>query len=202
MKLAKYTALILIFSFLFVAIPTHAQSGLPALCTGVQLQNTVSQTAYSIVMHFFMPGNDGIADYSYTVPNGLAGNGSRSLYLPDLLSALPHTRYSVVVTSDRKLNSLVNATTCTGSSPYVSASHSGPNLSETGTTVYLGYALSRAFAQNWSSAIAIQNMDVADANNVRIEFLSTTGNTRAIFTNYDLKVGQTWYLDLSQTPSL
>jgi hypothetical protein len=72
MKLAKYTTFILIFSLLFVAIPTFAQSGLPALCTGVQLQNTSNQTAYSIVMHFFMPGNDGIADYSYTVQTAWA----------------------------------------------------------------------------------------------------------------------------------
>jgi hypothetical protein len=202
MKLAKYTTFILIFSLLFVAIPTFAQSGLPALCTGVQLQNTSNQTAYSIVMHFFMPGNDGIADYSYTVQNGLGAYASRSFYLPDLhpdlQGALPDSRYSVVVTSDRKLNSLVNETTCTVSPsvPYVSASHSGPGLSETGTTVYLGYVLSRAFAQNWSSAIAIQNMDVADAS-VTIQFLSTGGSSIQTFTKNPLKVGETWYLDLS-----
>jgi hypothetical protein len=61
---------------------------------------------------------------------------------------MPDGIYSIVVSSDGTLNSLVNEVTCTGNTPYVNASYSGEAFNEIGTTVYLGYVLSRAFLQN------------------------------------------------------
>lgn len=201
MKKAKLlTTLIVLALALALVAPAGAQTGLPPICSGVQLQNVGTTAAQNVSMSFYKQGgNDGVADYVYTVAGGLSGNASKSFYIPNVLpSTVPDGIYAVVVSSDQKLNSLVNENTCTGSTPYVGASHSGVQDSDTGTTVYLGYVLSRAFAAGWSSALAIQNADTSTATNVKVEFFKA-GSSIAVetFSNNDLKAGETWYLDLS-----
>lgn len=201
MKKSKLlTALIVLALTLALVGSASAQAGLPPICSGVQLQNTGTTAAQSVSMNFYKQGdNDGNPNYVYNVAGGLSGNASKSFYIPNVLpSTVPDGIYAVVVSSDQKLNSLVNENTCTGSTPYVGASHSGVQDADTGTTVYLGYVLSRAFAAGWSSALAIQNADSTTATNVKVEFFAAGSSTAVeTFTNTSLLAGETWYLDLS-----
>lgn len=188
-------------------IPASAQSGLPSLCSGVQLQNTSTTATASVTIAFYKEGgNDGSADYTYTPSGGLAPSASKSYYIPSVLpSTMPDGIYAVVVSSSETLNSLVNASTCSGATPYVGASHSGVRQNtdtstsmRAGSPVYLAFVLSRAYGDSWSSALAIQNAGSSTATNVKVEFFASGSSTPVeTFTNTDLKAGETWYLDLS-----
>lgn len=186
---------------LLAVVPASAQSGLPPLCSGIQLQNTSSSSVAAVTMDFYKEGGgDGTPDYTYTVSPDLAASASKSFYVPSILpSTVPDGIYSVVVNSTQKLNSLVNENTCAGSSPYVGASHSGLQTDDAGSPLYFPFVLSRAYgAQSWSSALAIQNAGGATATSVVVEFYPAGSSTAVeTFTNTDLKVGETWYLDLS-----
>ena len=188
-------------------IPANAQTGLPALCSGVQLQNTNTTLSAQVNMEFYKEGdNDGAANYTHG-PITLAKSASQSYYIPNVLpSTVPDGIYAVVVYSSEVLNSLVNENSCSGSTAYVGASHSGVRQStdtstamRAGSPVYLAFVLSRAYAPaSWSSALAVQNAGSATATNVRVDFY-TSGSPTPVetFTNNDLKAGETWYLDLS-----
>jgi hypothetical protein len=183
----------------FIAVPASAQSGLPPLCSGVQLQNTSTSASAQVTMDFYK-GNTGVPAYNYPVSPDLAPSASKSFYIPSVLpSTVPDGIYSVVVNSSTKLNSLVNENTCSGSTPYVGASHSGVLAEDSGSPLYFPFVLSRAYGtQNWSSALAIQNAGTAAATNVQVQFFPAGSSTSVqTFTNTDLKVGETWYLDLS-----
>jgi hypothetical protein len=181
-------------------VPTaEAQGAGPALCSGIQLQNTNSSQSASVQMLFYrVGGNDGIADA--TITDTLGPNGSKSYYLPNVLpSGTPDGQYSVVTNADQALNALVQQVTCPGSAPSVAASFSGVGSADTGTLVILPYVLSRAFptAGNFSSFIAIQNAGTAPASNIQIQFFPRgSGTPVETFTNNNLAVGETWYLNL------
>lgn len=170
---------------------------LPPLCTGFQLQNTDGSTTAIVSVKFYDIGeNDGIEEYSFSLPD-IAPNASKSFYVPSFssFSTMISGSYSAVVSSNVELNALVNEVTCSGATPFVYGSHSGAGMSDLGTTVYIPFVISRAYAQGFSSYISIQNAVDAD-NNVKIEFFKP-GNAVAVETfTILLKKGETWYLDL------
>ena len=178
-----------------------AQAGLPALCTGFQLQNTDTGNSATVNLSFYNVSggnNNGTPDYSPAAIS-IPASGSTSKYVPSAYSTLPSGSYSIVVSSDRQLNSLVNQVDCSTGGLNVGASYSGISSTNTGNTVYLAFVMSRAFgAQNWSSAIAIQNAGSNPASSVQIQFFRS-GQATAVetFTTSNLTVGDTWYLDLS-----
>ncbi|GIW06780.1 MAG: hypothetical protein KatS3mg060_1585 [Dehalococcoidia bacterium] len=181
-------------------VPTaQAQGAGPALCSGIQLQNTNTGQNAAVTMNFYrVGGNDGVADA--TISDTLGPNGSKSYYLPNALpSGTPDGQYSVVTNADQALNALVQQVTCPGSSPSVAASFSGVGSADTGSPVVLPFVLSRAFptAGNFSSFVAIQNAGTATATNVQIQFFPAgSGSPIETFTNNNLPVGETWYLNL------
>jgi hypothetical protein len=211
-RLLMATALILpaVVAVRGAGIPAaEAQGSGPALCSGIQLQNTNAGQSASVTMNFYrVGGNDGVADA--TISDTIGPNGSKSYYLPNVLpSGTPDGQYSVVTNADQALNALVQQVTCPGSSPSVAASFSGVGSADTGSPVVLPFVLSRAFptAGNFSSFIAIQNAGTATATNVQIQFFPAgSGTPVETFTNNNLPVGETWYLNLRTgtyaTPSL
>jgi len=174
----------------------HAEA-LPPLCTGFQLQNTDGTTTAIISVAFYDIGeNDGIEEYTFNLPD-IAPNASRSFYVPSFssFSTMISGSYSAIVSSNVELNALVNEVTCSGSTPFVYGSHSGAGMDDLGTTVYIPFVISRAYAQGFSSYISVQNAASGD-NNVKIEFFRP-GNAVAVETfTLLLKKGETWYLDL------
>ncbi len=198
--------LVVVMSLAYTTV--MAQGTLPPVCSGVQLQNKGSANADTVTLSFYHQGdNDSISEYDYPVPGGIAPNVSKSYYMPSLLpGTVPSGSYSVVINSTERLNSLVNQVDCDLGAPRVGASHSGFEDVDIDSTIYLGYVLSRAFAQGWSSAVAIQNAG-GSAASVTIDFFRS-GQSTAIqsFTNNNLASGETWYLDLSSgtyaTPAL
>lgn len=202
MKKARFSLFLVMIMLLTAVTPAFAQAGLPGICSGVMLQNTSTTATTSVNMDFYS-GNEGTIKYSYADPDLIPASGAHAYYIPTVLSvsALPDGIYSVVVTSQQLLNSLVNERTCSDTDFYVQSSGSGINAANTATTVYLGYVQSRAFSQKYSSAIAIQNAGTADTTTLKIEFFSSNAATPGLketFTSTPLKPGETWYLDLSQ----
>jgi len=206
MKATKISSIFMVLIMVLVSVtPAFAQAGEPPLCSGVMLQNT-STTASTTVNMDFYSNNDGTVKYSYVDPTTIPASGAHSYYIPSILQAstLPDGIYSVVVTSQQLLNSLVNEVTCNdATNNHVQASHSGINASGTGTVVYLAYLNSRYAAGNFSSAIAIQNAGTAATTTLKAEFFSANPTDvvklKETF-NYSggLKPGETWYIDLSQ----
>jgi hypothetical protein len=135
--------------------------------------------------------------HNYLSANVIGAGGSSSFYVPSAFSTLPSGEYSIVVASDKQLNALVNSVDCGTAGLKVASSYSGLSPSDTGTTMYLAFVMSRAFGANWSSAIFIQNAGTIAAD-VEIEFFAS-GNSTPVetFTNDSLAVGETWHLDLS-----
>ncbi|MCS6800714.1 MAG: hypothetical protein NZ773_02080 [Dehalococcoidia bacterium] len=181
----------------------EAQGSGPPLCSGIQLQNTNASQSASVQMTFYrVGGNDGVPDATLT--DTLGPNGSKSYYLPNVLpSGTPDGQYSVVTNADQALNALVQQVTCAGFSPNVAAAFSGVGSADTGTQVVLPFVLSRAFptSGNFSSFIAIQNAGTATATNVQIQFFPAgSGTSIETFTNNNLAVGETWYLNLRSGP--
>ncbi len=188
-----------------VALPAstaQAQSSLPPICSGIQYQNKGAATAQQVQMDFYHVGdNDSVPEYTHNLPYppGLVQNQSIGYYVPSLLpGALPSGAYSVIISSDQPLNSLVNQVDCDLTAPKVASSYSGFDYNSIGTNVYLSYVVSRFIVgQNWSSAIAIQNAGSATATNIVINFYpNLSGTPVETFTNNNLAVGETWYMDL------
>ncbi len=174
-----------------------AQSPLASQCSGFQLQNATANTAHISVDFYSISAGSGTPAYSFSLPD-LGANKSQSFYVPSYagFSTVASGSYSIVVSSDQPLMSMVNQATCGGSSPYVLATYAGASASDTGMTSYVPFVLSRRYASNWSSQIAIQNAGTSDTT-VNIDFF-TPGNPVSIQNfNQIVKTGDTWVLDLS-----
>ena len=198
-----FIAVLMIIPVLLVATaaphPVSAQSTLPPLCSGFQLQNP-SQTSSvtNIQVDFYqVEGGTGTPAYSFSLPD-IAANSSAAFYVPSYsgFSTVPSGQYSLIVNSGAPLNAIVNQRTCSGS-PYVVSSYTGINENNVGTTVNLPYVLSRAFTQNYSSAITVQNTGSSDTN-VTLNFYQP-GSSTAItpIPTHLIKAGESWYVDLS-----
>jgi hypothetical protein len=193
-------AVMLVSAFLAPA-PAQAAWNLPPICSGVMLQNTTASDATTVNFDFYQQGpNSGNPKANYQVPGGIPAGTPKSFYIPDILpSTVPDGIYSVVVTSDQQLNSLVNEDTCrsvTGTQ-YVGASHAGVSDVKSATTTYLAFVMSHAFSTDWSSQIAIQNADTTDAD-IKVEFYASGSSTPARTDTFPLiKPGESVYMDLS-----
>lgn len=178
----------------------EAQGAGPALCSGIQLQNTNTSAGATITMNFYRVGRTspgGPPDAS--ISDNINPNSSKSYYLPNILSGVPDGQYAVTTNSDQALNALVQQVSCPGASPAVAGSFSGVSATDTGTSVVLPYVLSRAFpaAGSYSSFIAIQNAGSATATNVQVAFYPAGSSTPIVtLTNTSLPANETWYLNL------
>ncbi len=204
-RIAQVTVMLsLVLAGVFAPFPgrtaiVSAQSGLPSMCSGFQLQNTDSvNQAIADLLFYKIGDNDAVANL--TVQKTIGAGGSASYYLPTAFSTLASGTYAIVVQSDRLLNALVNQVDCLTGGLSVGSSHSGVGAGEVGSPVTLPFVLSRAFGAQWSSAIAIQNAGGGDAN-VTIQFFRSGQSAAAeSFNNPTLKAGETWWLDLSSGP--
>jgi len=197
--LRQISVIVMVLSlFLGATVQPGKAAALPPQCSGFQLQNTSAANAATISVQFYTIGAEtGVAAYSFNLPD-LAANRSSSYYLPTYagFSTVTPNSYSIVIASSESLLTLVNQSTCTGSSPYILASYAGAASSDIGKTVYVSYVLSRAYASLWSSTIVAQNTGATDTS-VSIDFFAP-GNATAVqnFTK-TVKGGESWNIDLS-----
>ncbi len=207
-KISILLMVAIVVSAFLVPAPAKAQWNLPPICSGVMLQNTTASAATTVNFDFYKQGNNsGVPAATYAVPGGIAAGSAQPFYIPDILpSSVPDGIYSVVVTSDQQLNSLVNEDTCRGltGQTYVGASHAGVSDTKAATSVYLAFVMARAFqaaqppiSPDWSSQIAVQNADTTDAD-ILVEFYAS-GNSTPVYSYpfTGVKPGESIYMDLS-----
>lgn len=203
----KVMRILLILALLLIAAPATTPASaepaapIPPLCSVVRVQNKGTVAADPVTLNFYRIGdNDGVAEYSYTDPSPINHAVGRSYDISSAtFSLLPSGSYAVVITSNQPLSSVVFQSTCSGGSPKISGAHSGFEQKDVGTLLYLPHVMSRMFADEWSSFIAIQNAGSTTATNVKIEFIKR--NQSAVtdsFTNNNLKPGETWYINLKE----
>jgi hypothetical protein len=129
-----------------------------------------------------------------TLSDGIAPSASKSYYVPNVLSQ-PDGRYSVVVSSDQPLFSLVNEVTAGSSNAYVAATHSGFTSDDIGSPLYLPWVVCSYY--NYNSMFAVQNAG-SGATDIRVEFYQSGQSTAAkVYTFTNVLPGGSIYLDLT-----
>ena len=175
-----------------------AQSTLPPLCSGFQLQNTnPSSSVTQIFVDFYkVMGGTGNSIYRVQLPD-IPPSSSASYYVPSYasFSTVPSGSYSLVISSGAPLNSIVNQRTCSGT-PYVVTSYKGLSTSTVSTTVFLPYVLSRAFSQNYSSQITVQNTGT-DVTTITLNFFKPGIASAVASFNQTVQKNEAWTVDLS-----
>ncbi len=200
MKIARYLLIAVLLLSLSTTVgikSADAQAALASQCSGFQLQNTTGSTAHMTVDFYSISAATGIPAYSFSLPD-LGANKSSSYYVPSYsgFSTVTPGSYSIVVSSDQPLMSLVNQATCVGSTPYVLATYAGLSSGDIGLSVYVSYVLSRAYAANWSSTLTIQNAGAADTT-VDVDFYTPGNPTSVQNFSRTVKSGDSWFIDLS-----
>lgn len=168
----KFAACLAVSVLLSVSVhPVRAQAGSTGIKmpgtwgTSINLQNTSSTQANSIVITFF--DSNGTSAKNETLAP-LAGNGSRSIYVPTQVAGLASGQYSAVVSSDQPLQVIANSGSYTGlSDPNAMGLVSYLGVSNPSTTLFFPGLYKSYFGFN--SEIVLQNTTSQQATNVSIQ---------------------------------
>lgn len=189
---ALFTVVVLILTF---AVGVSAGGDPPpSLSSGFQLQNRSTTDVANISIAYYDDSGSEVEVDTDTINS----SASKSYYVPNVLSQ-PDGRYSVVISSDQQLFSMVNEVTAdSGSAPNVAATHSGFTDAEVGSPLYLSWVVCGYY--NYNSMIAVQNAGSGDTT-ITVEFYQSGQSTAVQTYNFtNVHVGGAVFLDMTQSP--